>query len=109
MKTAHPMPAILRDLVARIVAGYAPQRIILFGSYARGEEREDSDIDLLIVKDTDERPIDRWMAVKRLVRDRNRKVPVCPLVYTPREIEQRLAIQDFFIQEVLEEGEVLYG
>jgi len=49
------------------------------------------------------------MEVKRLLRDRNRKVSVSPLVYTTREIEARLAIKDFFLQEVLEKGKVLYG
>ena len=64
---------------------------------------------LLIIKDTDKRPIERWMEVKRLLRDRNRTVSVSPLVYTSRELEARLALKDFFIQEVLEKGEVLYG
>jgi predicted nucleotidyltransferase len=93
----------------KIVAVYAPQKVILFGSYAYGKPNEDSDIDLLIIKDTDKRPIERWMEVKRLLRDRNRTVSVSPLVYTRQELEQRLAIQDYFIQEVLEKGEVLYG
>jgi len=100
---------VIRDILSKIVAEYAPQKVILFGSYAYGEPNEDSDIDLLIIKDTDKRPIERWMEVKRLLRDRNRTVSVSPLVYTRQELEQRLAIQDFFVQEVLEKGEVLYG
>jgi predicted nucleotidyltransferase len=91
------------------VAGYAPEKIILFGSYAYGQPDEESDIDLLIVKDTDKRPIDRWMDVKRLVRDPNRVTSVMPIVYTPQELNDRLARGDFFIREVLERGEVLYG
>jgi len=104
-----PAQEIIQDLVQRIVAGYAPQKIILFGSYACGEPDEESDVDLLIIKDTDERPIERWMTVKRLLRDCKRRIPVSPLVYTPKELEERLAIKDFFIREVLEEGEVVYG
>ena len=100
---------ILREVVQKIVAGYSPQKIILFGSLANGEPDENSDIDLLIVKDTTKRPIERWMELKRLLRDRNRKMSVSPLVYTPKEIEERLAVKDYFIQEVLEKGEVLYG
>ena len=100
---------MIQHIVQRIVAGYSPKKIILFGSYAYGEPDEDSDIDLLIIKDTDKRPIERWMDVKRLLRDRNRTVSVSPLVYTSRELEARLALKDFFIQEVLEKGEVLYG
>ena len=107
--TVDKVPEVVRTVVRQIVQGYAPQTVILFGSYARGEAREGSDIDLLIIKDTDKPPMARWMEVKRLVRDRRRGVSVSPLVYTPRELEARLAIGDFFIHEVLEMGKVLYG
>jgi len=100
---------LIEDVLQKIVVGYSPQRVILFGSYAYGQPDENSDVDLLIIKETNKRPIERWMEVKRLVRDRNRTVSISPLVYTPRELEERLAIKDFFIQEVLEKGKVLYG
>jgi len=109
MNDKRQMRELIQEIVQKIVAGYAPQKIILFGSYAYGEPDEDSDIDLLIIKDTDKRPIERWMEVKRLLRDRSRRASVSPLVYTLRELEHRLAIKDFFIQEVLEKGQVLYG
>jgi len=85
-----------------------PQKVILFGSYAYGHPDGESDLDLLIIKDTDKRPIERWVELKRLLRDRNRMTSVSPLVYTPGELE-RLALKGFFIQEVLEKGKVLYG
>lgn len=100
---------ILNDIVQKLVESYAPQKVILFGSYARGEAGEDSDIDLLIIKDTEQPPLERWQEVKRLLRDRNRLIAVSPLVYTTEEIARRLAIKDAFIEEVLEEGIVLYG
>ena len=106
---SSPLPKKVREVVGKIAADYRPQRIVLFGSYARGDGREDSDVDLLIVKETDQRPIERWMTVKRLLRDRRRKLSVSPLVYTPRGLEARLAIHDFFVREVLEEGLVVYG
>ncbi len=109
MKDRNPNREMIQKLVERIVADYAPKKVILFGSYAYGEPNEYSDIDLLIIKDTDKRPIERWMEVKRLLRDRSRKTSVSPLVYTNHELDHRLAIKDFFIQEVLEKGEVLYG
>jgi len=109
MTGKHEARRMIEDILRKIVAEYAPQKVILFGSYAYGEPNEDSDIDLLIIKDTDKRPIERWMEVKRLLRDRHRIVSVSPLIYTRQELEQRLAIQDFFIREVLEKGEVLYG
>lgn len=100
---------IIEEILEKIITEYAPQKVILFGSYAYGHPDEESDFDLLIIKDTDKRPIERWMELKRLLRDRNRKTSVSPLVYTPRELEERLVLRDFFIQEVLEKGEVLYG
>jgi predicted nucleotidyltransferase len=100
---------VILELVDRIVKQYQPKKIVLFGSYAHGDPTEDSDIDLLIIKDTDRRPIDRWMEVKKLLRDSNRTIPVSPLVYTEEEVKERLALKDFFLDEILEEGEVLYG
>ncbi len=102
------VPETIRDIVHTIITGYRPRKIILFGSYAYGDPDEDSDIDLLIIKDTDKRPLDRWIEVKRLVRDRSRRAPVSPLVLTSKELEERLEIKDFFLQEVLEKGQVLY-
>ena len=95
-------------IVSRIAQGYQPKKIILFGSHAYGKPTADSDVDLLIVKNTDKRPIDRWVEVKRLLRDTAPAVPVAPLVYTEKEIEERTAIRDFFLAEILGKGEVLY-
>jgi len=100
---------IITEIVDRILKGYKPKKVILFGSYAYGEPTEDSDIDLLIIKNTDKRPIDRWIEVKRILRDNIRTIPVSPLVYTEKEIEERIAIKDFFIEEIFEKGDVLYG
>src|SRR4030042_3123770 len=99
---------IITEIVDSISKGYKPKKVILFGSYAYGEPTEDSDIDLLIIKNTDKRPIDRWIEVKRLLRDISRTVPVSPLVYTEKEIEDRIAIKDFFIEEIFEKGDILY-
>jgi predicted nucleotidyltransferase len=100
---------MIRQIADKIQSEYEPKMIILFGSYAYGEPTTDSDIDLLIIKDTEKRPIDRWIEVKRLLRDITRTFPVSPLVYTPKEIEERTATRDFFIEEILEKREVLYG
>lgn len=109
MTTNPKVRKIIAKLVERIIKGYKPKKVILFGSYAYGEPSEDSDIDLLIIKNTDKRPIDRWIEVKRLLRDNKRMLPVSPLVYTEKEIEERIAIRDFFVQEIFEKGELLYG
>jgi len=87
---------------------YTPDKIILFGSSVRGTVTEDSDIDMLIIKDTDKKRNERFREVRALVRDLKRRIPFSPLIYTPVEIEQRLNLGDFFIKEILKEGKVLY-
>lgn len=99
----------ISKIVEKLVKFYQPTKVVLFGSYVYGKPTEDSDIDLLIIKDTNKRPIDRWVEVKKILRDPNRKIPISPLVYSEKEIQERTAIKDFFLQEILENGEVLYG
>jgi predicted nucleotidyltransferase len=106
--STHERDAI-RRIVGRIVEGYRPERVILFGSYAGGVPAEDSDVDLLIIKETDRPASERWSEVKKLLRGVAPTVPVSPLVYTPAELRERRDLRDFFIEDVLAEGEVLYG
>jgi len=100
---------LIRTIVRRIAEEYAPERVILFGSYAYGTPGPDSDIDLLIVKETSERFIDRWTTVRRILSDPKRKVPVETIVLTPEELSQRLRKGDQFIAEIVEKGKVLYA
>lgn len=101
-----------QEAIARIVnilkTQYAPEKIILFGSLAYGQPTPDSDIDLLIIKETTQERIDRCVEVRKLVYDPARKIPFSPLVYSPQEIERRLTLGDDFIREILEKGKVLY-
>jgi len=85
-----------------------PQKIILFGSYARGNPTEDSDIDLLIIKETNKRRDERFVDVKRIIYNPNIRVPVSPIVYTPKELKRRLDMGDDFVNEILKRGVVLY-
>ena len=100
---------VLDRIIEKIVSSYAPEKVILFGSYAYGDPDRDSDIDLLIVKETTERFIERWVTVHRILSGTHRALPLEPLVLTPQEIEGRLAVGDQFIAEILEKGTVLYA
>ena len=100
---------IISGIVEKIVKEYNPRRIILFGSYAYGTPGDASDLDILIIKDTDSPPRDRWMEVRRILRPFNRLIPISPLVYTTREVEERRMVKDFFIEDILNKGRVLYG
>ncbi|NVM56581.1 MAG: nucleotidyltransferase domain-containing protein [Desulfobacterales bacterium] len=99
----------IQKILDKLVTGYAPEKVILFGSHAFGNPRPDSDIDLLIIKDTSERFIDRWVTVQRILSDRTRRIGLETIVLTPQEISRRLAIGDQFIAEIMEEGKVLYA
>jgi uncharacterized protein len=105
---AH-VQAVVQEIVRRLVAEYAPEKIILFGSYAHGEPHADSDIDLLIVKDTTERFLGRMDTVRRLTDGAHRHIPFEPIVLTPTELDQRLRIGDQFVEEILMKGETLYA
>lgn len=109
----HPHSQDIKTAIQRIlqklIVEYAPQKVILFGSYAYGTPGPDSDIDLLIIKNTRERFIDRWVTVQRILTGTHRSFPVETLVLTPKEVENRLAIGDQFIAAILEKGDVLYA
>lgn len=101
-------PQVEREL-ARIVEQVRvldPERIILYGSFARGDFHEDSDIDLVIVLQTDQRFIDRIGRVLEVVDVRDFDIE--PIVYTPAEMEEMRARGSGFLAEVERDGKVLY-
>lgn len=109
MATNKEVRKIIIEMVEKIKQEYQPEKIILFGSYACGVPDRDSDIDLLIIKKTHDRPIDRRVSVARIVSDPKRLIPVEPIVLTPKEVNDRLKIGDQFIKEILKKGKVLYA
>jgi len=108
MKIPEATKAELNKIVRRVVDAYRPEKIILFGSYAYGKPNADSDLDLLIIKETSERFIDRWTNIRKIVSDPKRSIPFEPIVLTPREVDERLAMGDQFIEEIINGGEVVY-
>ena len=96
----------LTTIVQRLVPALQPDKIIVFGSYIYGAPTPDSDLDLLIIIDTQARPVDRYQSVSSLLRPR--PFPLDILVKTPEEIEQACAQSDAFIVEILTQGRVLY-
>ena len=109
MRGSRHLSSVIEGILEKLVAEYAPQKVILFGSHAYGSPGPDSDIDLLIVKETPERFIDRWVTVQRILTGTHRALPVETIVLTPGEIKKRLSIGDQFIAEILERGQTLYA
>jgi predicted nucleotidyltransferase len=102
----RPVSETLPKAVRRVARTLRPAKIILFGSYAYGTPTQDSDVDLLVVMDTTASSKERSWAVSQLLIPR--PFPVDILVRTPKEITQALDRRDFFIEEIITQGKVLY-
>ena len=102
----QPVSKTLPEAIQRIVETLNPEKIILFGSYAEGTPSEDSDVDLLVIMETDASGKDRSWAVSRLLLPR--PFPVDILVKTPQEIDLAVQRGDFFIKDIISRGKVLY-
>ena len=96
----------LRRIIAILVEKYQPEKMVLFGSLATGSINEWTDIDLLIIKETGKRPLDRALEAYSLLG--NYREPMDIIVYTPAEVELLLEEGSFFVSEVLTDGKVLY-
>jgi len=96
----------IREVVERIRDGYAPERIVLFGSHVWGEPATHSDLDVLVIKETPQREAERIRDVSRLLQPR--PLPLDILVKTPDEVRQRLDIGDPFMRRIIEHGRVAY-
>ncbi len=95
------------DVVNRLIDQYQPEKVILYGSCCKtGNREKGSDVDLLVVKDTDRRLIDRLIEVESLLSDRT--LPLDIMVYTPEEMRRLFSQGSPFIEEVLEKGRLLY-
>lgn len=93
------------EVVRQIVEKFKPQKIILFGSYARGEPRPESDVDLLIVMDTVLRESRQSLEIRRHL---GVMFGLDLVVYTPQHLKDRVDMGDWFLRDILKEGKVLY-
>ena len=97
--------ARIKDLTAQIAREFKPDRIILFGSYAYGKPSNNSDVDILVVLRF------KGKAVRKAIEIRNRVnagMPLDRLVRTPEQLAERLALNDWFMREIVERGPTLY-
>ena len=88
-----------------IAKEFKPDRIILFGSYACGIPRDDSDVDLLVILPYEGSSLRKtWEIINKI----KPMFAIDLLVRSPQEVEQRLAWNDFFMQEIIKRGKVIY-
>jgi predicted nucleotidyltransferase len=110
MKTwTPPTPAEveekIQEMVRRIVEGFDPDKIILFGSRARGDAGPDSDVDLLVIMNTESKP--RSEIAIRVALDAM-GIPKDVIVITPDEFERRKTIVGTVAYPAHHEGRILY-
>jgi len=97
---------LMNEIVRRIVVTARPEKVILFGSRARGDARLDSDIDLLVVA-YDPQPRSRRASVLYGVLS-DILIPMDILVYRPEEIEEWRNVPQAFVTTAVREGSILY-
>lgn len=105
----HQIDEVLERIVTDLKKRYEPEQIILFGSYAYGQPNEESDIDLLIIKETEKPFFQRLAELRRIVSKSRRGYAFEPVVVTPKELKERLKRGDQFFQTIMEKGTVLYA
>lgn len=104
-----PVAETLPQAIERIVSALKPEKIILFGSYAHGNPTHDSDVDLLIIMETNGKYKEKYRAASMLLYPR--QFPVDIIIKTPKEVEDAFKggkNNSFFIREILKKGKVLY-
>ena len=103
---AHVDTELIDEIVRRIVDAIHPQKIILFGSRARGDAHRGSDIDLLVVAYSPEPRHRRSAPLYGVLSDI--LVPMDIIVYTPDEVESWSGVRQAFVSTAVREGKVLY-
>ena len=95
----------ISDLAQQIGRAFQPTRIVLFGSHAYGEPTADSDVDMLVVIPHKGKS---WRMASEIRNRVHPRFPVDLVVRTPEQVNERLALGDCFIEEIVERGKVLY-
>lgn len=95
----------IQNIVQQIAAKFNPLKVVLFGSYAYGNPREDSDVDLLVIMDFDASPTRQAV---NILKELDYHFGLDLITRTPSSIDKRLKMGDFFLKEITEKGKVLY-
>ncbi|MBI4022259.1 MAG: nucleotidyltransferase domain-containing protein [Candidatus Andersenbacteria bacterium] len=104
--TTEELQHLIDEVKEAIIAGYNPDEIVLFGSAARGDFTQGSDLDLLIVKETDKKPMQR---VREVVNCLPHTTDVDVIVLTPQEKRARQQEAHYLMQEIYRQGKVLFS
>lgn len=106
-KGSHSVERAIHTMVRRIVRQFRPERVILFGSHARGEGGPDSDVDLLVVMPVEGLKHKKQIQIRVALRDI--RVPKDVIVTTPEAFEWRKEVPGTIEYPAAREGKVLYA
>lgn len=109
--TAHhtqtiPLQSKIQAMVQRIVEEFNPEKVILFGSYARGKSIPDSDVDILVVMPVHGSKRELRVAIRKVLRGFS--LPKDVVVVTPDELRSFHDVPGTIVYTALVEGQVLY-
>lgn len=97
----------VNKIVNKIVSEFKPEKVILFGSHAWGEPGPDSDLDLLVIKDSQKPRLERELELRKLLFPSGVGLDV--LVYTPKELEKSInEHRNFFLEDIIHNGRPLF-
>jgi len=107
LNTENITPELINYIVEKIVREIQPEKIILFGSYARGDFGQDSDLDLFIIKEGKESSRIMRRKVEAILW--GRRFPMDLLVRKPDEVEWNFRAKNpFYLYHIFKDGKVLY-
>lgn len=95
----------IKILVERLKEQYRPELIMIFGSAARGDFDQESDLDIVVIKKTKKRPLQRRMEVRKVL---TTDLPLDVFVYTPAEFDALCKSGSAFAKTLLSEGKIVF-
>jgi uncharacterized protein len=108
MTTHNKIHELINEIIQKLAGQIDLERIVLFGSRVTGQTDEYSDLDILIIAPSRERPLDRRSKVRRLLEDLDKSIGLDILFYTPEEVEKFQDHPSSFIHHVLTTGVTVY-
>jgi predicted nucleotidyltransferase len=107
LKISHLTDELINYIKDKIVSSIQPEKILMFGSYARGDSGQDSDLDLLVIKDSQQKNREIRREIDRLLTGRRFGIDI--IVRKPEEVAENLKDGNpFYLHHIFEDGKILY-